>query len=99
MCSDNPHLKPDAPAAAREKDKRKFVRHLAKEIANNIDVISEIFIKSRVGQCGGRCRGFGEEDLSGLCEDCFRALQEESDKIFSLAPGLRLLGDAMNNQN
>jgi len=76
-----------------------FARNLSEEVGQNVDAIQEIFAGSKVGQCGGKCQGFKEEDLSNLCPDCFQALEEESEQIFSTSPKLRLLGDAMNNHD
>ncbi len=42
---------------------------------------------------------FKEEDLSKLCDQCFQALEEESEEIFSASPLLRLFGDAMNTKS
>lgn len=83
-----------------EKEKEKeFAEQLAQEIARNKDAIVKIFDRSRVGQCGGQCKGFKEDDLGNLCPDCFRALEEEAEEIFSVSAEMRLLKDAMNNQS
>ena len=72
---------------------RAFAEQLAHEVAQNKDAIAEIFNRSKVGQCGGKCKGFQEDDLRNLCDDCFRALEEQSDQIFSASLRLRLFGD------
>jgi len=83
-----------------EDDRQKaFAEQLAREVAQNRDAITEILHRSNVGQCGGKCKGFKEDDLSKLCPKCFEALEEESDKIFSASPKLRLLGDVMNSRD
>ena len=76
-----------------------FARNLSEEVAQKADAIQEIFAKSKVGQCGGKCKGFQEKDLGNLCSSCFQALEEESEQIFSTSPKLRLLGEAMNNNS
>ena len=80
------------------KKKKAFAEQLAHEMARNKDAITEIFNRSKVGKCGGMCKGFKEDDPHNLCEYCFRALEEESEEICSVSPKLRLLGDAMNNK-
>ena len=75
-----------------------FDWQLATEIGQNKDVIEKILHDSKVGQCGGKCKGFKEDDLKDLCPACLRVLEEESDEIFSVSPMIRLLGDAMNGR-
>ena len=76
-----------------------FARQLAHEVALNKDAIAEVLQKSKVGQCGGQCRGVREKDLRDLCPDCFQALEAEADEIFAASPILRLFGDTMDTQN
>ncbi|MGO9016190.1 MAG: hypothetical protein ACLQF0_14570 [Dissulfurispiraceae bacterium] len=76
-----------------------FAGQLAFEVAKNIDDISEIIAASKVGACGGKCNGYTEKELSGLCPVCLEALESESYKIFSASPMLKLLGNAMNSQD
>ena len=76
-----------------------FAEQLAEEVARNKDAIEEIFHRSKVGNCGGKCKGFKEKDLNKLCPQCFQALEKESDEIFSSSPLLRLFGDTMNTKS
>ena len=81
-----------------EKEKL-FALQLAREIAKNKDVILEIFQKSTVGRCGGKCKGYNEEDPVNLCPECLRALEKESETIFSVSPAMKLFADVMNTKN
>ncbi len=82
----------------RARREKAFADQLAKEVAQNKDAIAEIFNRSKVGNCGGKCKGFQEKYLSNLCPECFRALEGESEEIFATSPMLRMFGDVMNNQ-
>ncbi|MGO9013613.1 MAG: hypothetical protein ACLQF0_01410 [Dissulfurispiraceae bacterium] len=74
-----------------------FNEQLAREVAQNKDAIADILRKSEVGQCGGRCKGYQEKSIEDLCEQCFNALEDNADEIFSASPMLKLFGDAMNS--
>ncbi|MGD0283682.1 MAG: hypothetical protein ABSB95_15125 [Dissulfurispiraceae bacterium] len=81
----------------KEREKA-FTEQSAQEIARNKDAITKIFERSRVGQCGGKCKWFKEDDLGNLCEQCLKALEEEADEIFSVSVEMGLFKDAMNNK-
>jgi hypothetical protein len=83
----------------RDQKEKSFVEQLARETVKNKDAISEILANSKVGECGGKCKGFKEDDLANLCDQCLQALEKASDKIFSLSVELRLLGDVMNQRS
>ncbi len=83
----------------REHKEHEFNKRLAEEVAGIEDAINNMLSKSKVGQCGGKCLGFAEDDLSGLCPACLAALESVSDEIFSASPEMRRLGDVMNRQD
>lgn len=83
----------------KEYRERAFSEQIGKEFAQNMGAISEIFSRSRVGHCGGKCKGYEEKLLSDLCSECLLAIEQESEAIFSVSPMLRLLADAMNTMN
>jgi hypothetical protein len=83
----------------KEDKEHTLTEQLAQKVAQNKDAIAEILNRSRVGQCGGKCRGFAEDDLIKLCPECFQSLEAESDEIFSVSQELRLFGDVMNNKD
>lgn len=76
-----------------------FNQKLAEEVSLNQDDILEKLQNSQVGQCGGSCRGWQEEDLKNLCPTCLKVLEEESDGVFSSSPMLKMLGDVMNTKD
>ena len=76
-----------------------FAEQLAQEVAENKDAIAEVLQNSKVGECGGKCKGFQERELRNLCPDCFQALEAESEEIFASSPLLRMFGDVMNNRD
>jgi hypothetical protein len=76
-----------------------FLEQLAEEVSKNEDAISEMLSHSKVGNCGGQCKGWQEPDLKNLCPACLKALEAESDEIFTASPMLRLLGDVMNSKD
>jgi dsDNA-binding SOS-regulon protein len=47
----------------RDSKEKAFTEQLAYEVAQNKDAIAEILHRSRVGQCGGKCKDFQEEEL------------------------------------
>jgi hypothetical protein len=51
--------------------------------------IAEIVLNSKVGKCGV-CKGLNEKDPMDICEKCLQALEEESDRIFSLSQSMRM---------
>ncbi|MGO9013990.1 MAG: hypothetical protein ACLQF0_03315 [Dissulfurispiraceae bacterium] len=83
----------------RDSKEKTFAEQLAQEVTQNKDAIVKLLNRSRVGNCGGKCKGWKENDLRNLCPACFRALEEESDEIFSTSPALRLFGDVMNTKD
>jgi len=78
---------------------RAFAEQLAGEVEDNKDAIAEILNKSKVGQCGGKCKGFREANFSGLCPECLQELEIETAEIFSVSPELGLLGDIMDSRD
>ena len=83
----------------KEDRENAFAEQLAHEIAQNKHAIAEILHRSKVGDCSGMCKGWKEDDLRDLCPDCLRALEVESDEIFSASPALRMIGEVMNEKN
>jgi hypothetical protein len=83
----------------RKQREHAFRKKLAEEVAGNVDDIAEILNKSKVANCGGKCKGVKEADFSDLCPECLRALEEASDEIFSVSPEMRMLEDVMSNKS
>ena len=83
----------------REQRELAFAVQLAGEVAQNGDAIVEILKRSKVGQCGGKCKGFCEANFSDLCPVCLQELEFETAEIFSVSPELGLIGDIMNSQD
>ncbi len=83
----------------REQREQAFAEQLATEIAQNKDAIAAIFKRSKVRQCGGKCKGFKKANFSDLCPECLQALEIETAEIFSVSPELSMLGDVMNSRD
>jgi hypothetical protein len=57
--------------------------------ASHKKAIAEIVLNSKVGKCGV-CKGLNEKDSMNICEECLQALEEESDRLFSLSQTMRM---------
>ena len=76
-----------------------FNEQLVQEVTRNKNAIREILDKSKVGECDGKCKGYGEQTPDDLCDQCRVALEKNADEIFSASTMMRLLGDAMNSRD